>query len=77
MTLYLISGSARNLPSNNSPEPPLPPPRNHDPNNSSTTANDSKESNEISEAECDRDMAMNRGSYGGKYNYAFVSFDCE
>ncbi|CAA9994319.1 unnamed protein product, partial [Nesidiocoris tenuis] len=34
-----------------SPEPPPPPPRNHD-----SSANDSKESNEMSEAECDRDM---------------------
>lgn len=59
------SGSARNIPGNSSPEPPPPPPRNHDANSSGTTANDSKESNEISEAECDRDM--NRASYGGKY----------
>ncbi|XP_065205888.1 cell adhesion molecule Dscam1 isoform X13 [Planococcus citri] len=55
-------GSARNLPGNSSPEPPPPPPRNHDPNSSGTTANDSKESNEMSEAECD--MALNRASYG-------------
>lgn len=48
---------------NGSPEPPPPPPRNHDPNNSSF--NDSKDSNEISEAECDRDQMMNR-SYGGE-----------
>lgn len=41
-----------------SPEPPPPPPRNHDPN-------DSKDSNEISEAECDRDQLVNR-NYGGK-----------
>ncbi|XP_033230988.1 Down syndrome cell adhesion molecule-like protein Dscam2 isoform X4 [Belonocnema kinseyi] len=54
-------GSARNLPMSNSPEPPPPPPRNHDPNNSNF--NDSKESNEISEAECDRDQLINR-SYG-------------
>ncbi|KAJ9599627.1 hypothetical protein L9F63_026526, partial [Diploptera punctata] len=54
-------GSARNLPLSGSPEPPPPPPRNHDPNNSSF--NDSKESNEISEAECDRDQLVNR-NYG-------------
>ena len=60
----IILGSARNLPGNSSPEPPPPPPRNHDPNSSGTTANDSKESNEMSEAECD--MALNRASYGGK-----------
>ncbi|XP_031640132.1 Down syndrome cell adhesion molecule-like protein Dscam2 isoform X21 [Contarinia nasturtii] len=47
-------GSTRNLPMNGSPEPPAPPPRNH--------LNDSKESNEISEAECDRDHP--RGNYG-------------
>ncbi|XP_062698638.1 cell adhesion molecule Dscam2 isoform X47 [Aedes albopictus] len=44
-----------------SPEPPPPPPRNHDTSNSSF--NDSKESNEISEAECDRDNGP-RGNYG-------------
>ncbi|XP_031640140.1 Down syndrome cell adhesion molecule-like protein Dscam2 isoform X28 [Contarinia nasturtii] len=49
-------GSTRNLPMNGSPEPPAPPPRNH--------LNDSKESNEISEAECDRDHP--RGNYGAK-----------
>ncbi|XP_037917664.1 Down syndrome cell adhesion molecule-like protein Dscam2 isoform X4 [Hermetia illucens] len=54
-------GSARNLPNNGSPEPPPPPPRNHDMSNSSF--NDSKESNEISEAECDRDHGP-RGNYG-------------
>lgn len=43
-----------------SPEPPLPPPRNH-----AESLNDSKESNEISEAECDRDHP--RGTYGGMY----------
>ncbi|KAL9920274.1 Down syndrome cell adhesion molecule 1 isoform 6-T6 [Glossina fuscipes fuscipes] len=53
-------GSARN-PGNSSPEPPPPPPRNHDMSNSSF--NDSKESNEISEAECDRDHGP-RGNYG-------------
>ncbi|EDW31485.1 GL10941 [Drosophila persimilis] len=53
-------GSARN-PGNGSPEPPPPPPRNHDMSNSSF--NDSKESNEISEAECDRDHGP-RGHYG-------------
>lgn len=42
-------------PGNGSPEPPPPPPRNHD-------MNDSKDSNEISEAECDRDIPR----YGGK-----------
>lgn len=58
-----ISGSTRNLPVNGSPEPPLPPPRNnHD------SLNDSKESNEISEAECDRDDP--RGNYGGKIIYS-------
>ncbi|XP_052841722.1 cell adhesion molecule Dscam2 isoform X50 [Drosophila gunungcola] len=55
-------GSARN-PGNGSPEPPPPPPRNHDMSNSSF--NDSKESNEISEAECDRDHGP-RGNYGVK-----------
>lgn len=55
-------GSTRNLPMNDSPEPPPPPPRNHDTSNSSF--NDSKESNEISEAECDRDHGP-RGNYGG------------
>lgn len=49
---------------NGSPEPPPPPPRNHDTSNSSF--NDSKESNEISEAECDRDHGP-RGNYGGKF----------
>lgn len=48
---------------NGSPEPPAPPPRNHDTSNSSF--NDSKESNEISEAECDRDHP--RGTYGGTH----------
>uniref|UniRef100_A0A8D8VVZ6 Down syndrome cell adhesion molecule-like protein Dscam2 n=1 Tax=Cacopsylla melanoneura TaxID=428564 RepID=A0A8D8VVZ6_9HEMI len=52
-------GSSRNIPTSNSPEPPPPPPRNHDPN-SSGSANDSKESNEISEAECDRDQLVTR-----------------
>lgn len=50
---------------NGSPEPPAPPPRNHDTSNSSF--NDSKESNEISEAECDRDHP--RGNYGGKNHF--------
>ncbi|XP_059225656.1 cell adhesion molecule Dscam2 isoform X20 [Stomoxys calcitrans] len=54
-------GSARNPGGNSSPEPPPPPPRNHDMSNSSF--NDSKESNEISEAECDRDHGP-RGNYG-------------
>jgi Down syndrome cell adhesion molecule-like protein 1 len=44
---------------NGSPEPPPPPPRNHD-----NSFNDSKDSNEISEAECDRDQLVNR-NYGG------------
>ncbi|KRF79703.1 dscam, isoform M [Drosophila virilis] len=57
-------GSARN-PGNGSPEPPPPPPRNHDMSNSSF--NDSKESNEISEAECDRDHGP-RGNYGEDSN---------
>lgn len=51
-------GSTRNI-QNGSPEPPPPPPRNHD--NSNSSFNDSKESNEISEAECDRDHP--RGNY--------------
>ncbi|XP_065340895.1 cell adhesion molecule Dscam1 isoform X49 [Cloeon dipterum] len=55
-------GSARNLPMNGSPEPPPPPPRNHD-----NSFNDSKDSNEISEAECDRDQLVNR-NYGVKGN---------
>ncbi|XP_030381731.1 Down syndrome cell adhesion molecule-like protein Dscam2 isoform X2 [Scaptodrosophila lebanonensis] len=55
-------GSGRN-PTNGSPEPPPPPPRNHDMSNCSF--NDSKESNEISEAECDRDHGP-RGNYGVK-----------
>ncbi|XP_043866992.1 Down syndrome cell adhesion molecule-like protein Dscam2 isoform X22 [Drosophila mojavensis] len=59
-------GSARN-PGNGSPEPPPPPPRNHDMSNSSF--NDSKESNEISEAECDRDHGP-RGNYGEDANDA-------
>ncbi|XP_039500280.1 Down syndrome cell adhesion molecule-like protein Dscam2 isoform X4 [Drosophila santomea] len=59
-------GSARN-PGNGSPEPPPPPPRNHDMSNSSF--NDSKESNEISEAECDRDHGP-RGNYGEDANEA-------
>jgi len=59
----LFLGSARNLPMNSSPEPPLPPPRNHD---QSSSFNESKDSNEISEAECDRDQLVNR-NYGGTY----------
>ncbi|KAK9680805.1 Immunoglobulin domain [Popillia japonica] len=54
-------GSLRLQPTSNSPEPPPPPPRNHDP-----SFNDSKDSNEISEAECDRDQLINSHSYGGK-----------
>lgn len=70
-------GSLRLQPTSNSPEPPPPPPRNHDP-----SFNDSKDSNEISEAECDRDQLINNRSYGGKWwkekkahglNNAFVS----
>lgn len=60
-------GSTRNLPMNGSPEPPAPPPRNHDGRNHDTShssINDSKESTEISEAECDHDHP--RGNYGGK-----------
>lgn len=53
---------------NGSPEPPPPPPRNHDTSNSSF--NDSKESNEISEAECDRDHGP-RGNYGGKFFFFY------
>ncbi|CAH1154339.1 unnamed protein product [Phaedon cochleariae] len=45
---------------NGSPEPPPPPPRNHDP----ASFNDSKDSNEISEAECDRDHLINSRTYG-------------
>lgn len=59
-------------PNNGSPEPPPPPPRNHDP-----SFNDSKDSNEISEAECDRDQLINSKSYGGKLRFtkrAFKSF---
>lgn len=54
-------GSLRVQPSNGSPEPPPPPPRNHDP-----SFNDSKDSNEISEAECDRDQLITSRNYGGK-----------
>lgn len=59
-------GSIKNqLNGNGSPEPPPPPPpRNHETSNSSF--NDSKESNEISEAECDRDNGP-RGNYGGDF----------
>lgn len=54
-------GSMRVQPTSGSPEPPPPPPRNHDP-----SFNDSKDSNEISEAECDRDQLINSRTYGGK-----------
>ncbi|XP_063932350.1 cell adhesion molecule Dscam1 isoform X5 [Zophobas morio] len=54
-------GSLRLQPTNSSPEPPPPPPRNHDP-----SFNDSKDSNEISEAECDRDQLINSRTYGGE-----------
>lgn len=58
------AGSIKNTQLTGSPEPPPPPPpRNHETSNSSF--NDSKESNEISEAECDRDNGP-RGNYGGK-----------
>lgn len=59
----IITGSLRVQPTSNSPEPPPPPPRNHDP-----SFNDSKDSNEISEAECDRDQLINSRTYGGKWN---------
>ncbi|XP_018577216.1 Down syndrome cell adhesion molecule-like protein Dscam2 isoform X5 [Anoplophora glabripennis] len=52
-------GSMRVQPTSGSPEPPPPPPRNHDP-----SFNDSKDSNEISEAECDRDQLINSRTYG-------------
>ncbi|KAK5645477.1 hypothetical protein RI129_006777 [Pyrocoelia pectoralis] len=52
-------GSLRLQPGNTSPEPPPPPPRNHD-----QSFNDSKDSNEISEAECDRDQLINSRNYG-------------
>uniref|UniRef100_A0AAR5PN00 Down syndrome cell adhesion molecule-like protein Dscam2 n=1 Tax=Dendroctonus ponderosae TaxID=77166 RepID=A0AAR5PN00_DENPD len=52
-------GSLRIPPTSSSPEPPPPPPRNHDP-----SFNDSKDSNEISEAECDRDQLINSRTYG-------------
>ncbi|XP_055318416.1 cell adhesion molecule Dscam2 isoform X39 [Sitodiplosis mosellana] len=61
-------GSTRNLPINGSPEPPAPPPRNHDTprgdRDRDQSLNVSNESNEISEAECDRDHP--RGNYGAK-----------
>ncbi|XP_030766966.1 Down syndrome cell adhesion molecule-like protein Dscam2 [Sitophilus oryzae] len=53
------AGSLRIQPTSSSPEPPPPPPRNHDP-----SFNDSKDSNEISEAECDRDQLINSRTYG-------------
>ncbi|XP_065155482.1 cell adhesion molecule Dscam1 isoform X12 [Atheta coriaria] len=56
-------GSLRIQPTASSPEPPPPPPRNHDPN-------DSKDSNEISEAECDRDQLINSRTYGVMRNSA-------
>lgn len=61
-------GSLRLQPTNSSPEPPPPPPRNHDP-----SFNDSKDSNEISEAECDRDQLINSRAYGGKSRCASLS----
>lgn len=54
-------GSLRIQQANSSPEPPPPPPRNHDP-----SFNDSKDSNEISEAECDRDQLITSRNYGGE-----------
>ncbi|XP_050520775.1 cell adhesion molecule Dscam2 isoform X26 [Daktulosphaira vitifoliae] len=49
-------------------EPPLPPPRNHDPNvsNTSNEANDSKDSNQISEAECDQHNELPIQEISGK-----------
>lgn len=68
-----LIGSNRNLQTQNgSPEPPPPPPRNHD---ASSSFNDSKESNEISEAECDRDNGP-RGNYGGKFSQHFDAALC-
>lgn len=51
---------------NGSPEPPPPPPppRNHD-QQGNGSFNDSKESNEISEAECDRDQLPR--NYAGEF----------
>lgn len=64
------AGSIKNTQLNGSPElPPAPPPRNHETSNSSF--NDSKESNEISEAECDRDNGP-RGNYGGEWHFALI-----
>lgn len=61
------AGSIKNTQLSGSPEPPPPPPpRNHETSNSSF--NDSKESNEISEAECDRDNGP-RGNYGGRLGF--------
>lgn len=56
-----IAGSGRNL--NASPEPPPPPPRNQHPaangaDGNGSSFNDSKDSNEISEAECDQPRAI-------------------
>lgn len=67
------AGSLKNTQLGDSPEPPPPPPppRNHETSNSSF--NDSKESNEISEAECDRDGAGPRGNYGGESKSVPVS----
>lgn len=61
-------GSARNLPMNGSPEPPPPPPRNHD-----QSFNDSKDSNEISEAECDRDQMVRYGGKKDSITYLFTT----
>lgn len=61
-SIFFSIGSLRIPPTSSSPEPPPPPPRNHDP-----SFNDSKDSNEISEAECDRDQLINSRTYGGKF----------
>ena len=62
-------GSIRNLNYGNGnssspePPPPPPPPRNHE-----GSFNDSKDSNELSEAECDRDQLLNNHrNYGGEF----------
>lgn len=61
-------GSLKNTQLSGSPEPPPPPPpRTNNNETSNSSFNDSKESNEISEAECDRDM--NQSRYGGKWGF--------
>ncbi|VEN35147.1 unnamed protein product, partial [Callosobruchus maculatus] len=63
-------GSLRAVPMNGGspePPPPPPPPRNHDGSSNgqgNASFNDSKDSNEISEAECDRDQLINSRTYG-------------